>query len=208
MDPVLTTTLTYNKIAQIYSDRYFDYYKNDLVHLKRFLRKIPDKGEILDAGSGPGGISHFLNLKRYKVVGVDSSSEMVRIATDRIPQALFQEMDIRELVFPEGAFDGVVCSYSLVHIPQKDVLKTLKGFNRVLKTKGVLFLAVHAGEGEKFEEERFAPGERIFVNLFSKEVLKKDLEEAGFEVIYEVVSKAEVDEKFIQNEIFIVAQKK
>lgn len=207
MDPIQVTASTYNKIAQIYADRYFDYFKNDLIHLKRFLRKMPDKGEILDAGCGPGGISHFLNLKRYRVVGVDMSSEMVRMATDRVPQALFQEMDIRELSFPEGAFDGVICSYSLVHIPKRDVLKTLKGFNRVLKTKGVLFLAVHEGEGEKFEEERFAPTERIFVNLFSKDELKRDLEEASFEVIYEAISKAEVDD-LIQNEIFIVAQKK
>ena len=57
-------------------------------------------------------------------------------------------MDMTDLKFAENTFDGIWACSSFLHIPKKEALKTLKGFNRVLTKRGLLYVSVMEGEFE------------------------------------------------------------
>lgn len=207
MDPVKTTINTYNLIAQDYSDSYFDYYLNELEYIDEFLDLLPPKGKVLDAGCGPGGISKHLIEKGFEAVGIDLSENMLQIAKAKVPKGDFRNQEIRNLNFPPDHFDGVIASYSLVHVPKKDILSTLTGFNRVSKLDGVLFISVHEGNGEKLLDEPFKPGEKIFVDYFSSEEMENYLSQTEFQVLEKWSVKTKASEEFITNELIFISKK-
>lgn len=70
---------TYNKIAKIYTNKYFE----DLVDapfIDKFLYLVPPEAKILDIGCGPGNFTKYIMEKGYFVEGIDLSKEMLKIA--------------------------------------------------------------------------------------------------------------------------------
>lgn len=207
MDPIKTTLNTYRQIAQPYSDEYYDYFKNNLEHLKPFIDALSKGGKVLDAGSGPGGIAEYFVQKGFEVIGIDNVPEMIAIASKKVPSVEFKEMDMRHLDFPESSFDGIISEYSAIHIPRVEMLTTLKGFCRVLKPGGLLYISLFEGDEERYIDEPFKPGEKAFWNFIPAETFKRMLEDAGFKVIYEKKQQTQADEEFLGTELFFVAKK-
>jgi SAM-dependent methyltransferase len=67
---------------------------------------------VLDVGCGPGRHSLALARRGFDVVGVDHSTEFVRLAREAAAadglRATFEELDVRELDRP-GEFDATIC---------------------------------------------------------------------------------------------------
>ena len=112
--------------------------------------KLQGKEALLDIGCGDGKITAELSrcLSSGKVVGVDSSSQMVTLAQSSFPKKDFpnldfQVMDARKLVF-QNEFD-VAFSNAALHwiVDQKSVLL---GVRRSLKPKGSLLFQM-GGKG-------------------------------------------------------------
>jgi ubiquinone/menaquinone biosynthesis C-methylase UbiE len=173
----------YDRMAEAYTKLFWEDYSDD-PETDIFLKLLPRDGYILDAGCGPGNISRLLIAKGFSVIGVDLSAEQIRIARERVQEATFLEMDIRKLSFKDSSFDGVYSAYSLMHIPNEDVLPTLREFYRVLKPKGCLFLAAKAGPGETYLEEPLANNELCYFNFYDPKWLQSQIEEAGFEILH------------------------
>lgn len=80
----------------------------------------PSSKFILDAGTGTGRFAVWLAVKGFKVVGVDVSRGMLRVAK-RKANVLRSDVDLvladlHFLPFRNGAFDGVICVNVIDHL--------------------------------------------------------------------------------------------
>lgn len=104
-------------------------------------------GKVLDAGCGPGDLALRLAELRpgLRVVGIDVSSDMVRLAARRAsgsPQAArlrFERADVADLsAFPDASFEAVVSSIALHHWRRPE--RALEELWRVLRPGGFVLL--------------------------------------------------------------------
>lgn len=148
------TTRYYNQNAEKYVEETLDL---DLgVLYAPFLTHIPSKGKILDAGCGSGRDTLYFREKGFTVVPFDSSSEMVRIASeitgDTVLLMSFQELEYRD------EFDGIWACSSLLHVPKAEMDDVMERISRALKTGGILYSSFKYGDGE------IISGSRLFSN--------------------------------------------
>lgn len=95
---------------------------------------LPSIGTMLDAGCGTGQISIPLCRSGLRVVGIDFSEAMVRIAASKVEPgcpARYEVGDARAIAYDDGAFDGVVFSKLLMHV--EDWKGCCREFVRVAK---------------------------------------------------------------------------
>jgi SAM-dependent methyltransferase len=77
---------------------------------------------------------------------LDFASPMVAKASDHYPSISFKQGDAEALPYPDGSFDGVVCCYGIMHLPQPD-LALAEAF-RVLKPGGAYIFTQWAADDE------------------------------------------------------------
>lgn len=206
MDKSKLAVDTYEKIAGKYAEQYFDDMV-DVPYIDKFLAKLPKHGKILDVGSGPGQFGKHMIENGFEVIGIDFSKEMVAIAKKKVPTADFRHMDMRQLDFPDNSFDGIFSAYSLIHIPSEEVLTTLKGFHRVLKTNGYIEIAVQRGDADKIIDEPFMPTEKMFFNFFTEERIANYFKEAGFTIESQEIMAIDDAETMSDKVIYTIAKK-
>lgn len=197
---------TYNKIAQIYTNQYF-LDSSDHHFLDKFSSMLPQNAKVLDVGCGPGQHVKYLSEKGYDVIGIDLSEKMVEIAKNKVPNTKFEVMDMKSLTFDNDTFDGIICMYSLIHIPTLDIVPTLKGFSKVLKPKGKLMILAQKGDPDKITQEPLKINELMFVNFFTQERLKSMLRNSLFEIV--LLEEARIsDQKAMANSVICVIASK
>ncbi len=107
--------------------------------LARFRRRLLSEASglaparVLDAGCGEGMVSSWLRgvLPSAEITGVDGRPEAVAAYRAANPSLHAREGDLDALPFEDGAFDLVVCTEVLEHIP--DAPRTLRELTRVLE---------------------------------------------------------------------------
>lgn len=102
-------------------------------------------GRFLEAGVGSGSALP-LYTANVSLVGVDLSHDMLTIARERVAEGLANveaivEMDLMSLAFPDAAFDGVVCMFTITAVP--DAARVMGEFARVVRPGGVVMVASH-----------------------------------------------------------------
>lgn len=167
-------------------DAYWEITKDKIKsnNLDRMIQLLGPGAKLLDVGCGPGRDSAYLASRGFDVIGVDYSKQMIGKAEalhKGIPHLSFKTMDMRNLTFGNGFFDGVWAAASLLHIPKKALPSVLTGIHRVLRKGGILFVSVMKGAGEKFTvETKYArPIERFFT-FFGQMEIQSYLKKAGF----------------------------
>jgi SAM-dependent methyltransferase len=142
------TKLFYDLTAENTAD---EWYPNTVLMptIEEFVSFLPEKPRVLDLGCGPGYESMRLASVGAEVVGVDFSSESIRIARERCPQCQFVALDFRQLDKGLCLFDGVFACASLVHITPADLPDVLKRVADILNPAGKLLAIVQDGKGRK-----------------------------------------------------------
>lgn len=107
-----------------------------IVH--EILEPLPP-GTALDAACGTGRYAEYLAAQGHRVIGVDSSPDMLAHAETRVPAAEFRHGDLDKLALPDDHVDIVVCALALTHLP--DLKPTMTEFARVLRPGGHLVIA-------------------------------------------------------------------
>jgi 2-polyprenyl-3-methyl-5-hydroxy-6-metoxy-1,4-benzoquinol methylase len=80
--------------------------------------RVPAGGAVLDLGCGAGvPVARALDADGFRVTGVDVSEVQIGRARRLVPGARFLRADATLVEFPAGSFDGVVCLYTLIHLP-------------------------------------------------------------------------------------------
>jgi len=173
-----------------YDDNAKEYAKNlytvtPIESIEKFLNFLPDKPFILEAGCGPGRESKVFIEKGIRVVGVDLSEGLLKIARENNPTAEYIKANFLNLPFEDKAFDGVWSHASLVHLEtMEDVRKALAEFRRVLKPVGVVYVCVKAQAGTEktaVVSDSLSKHERFF-RYYTRDELVGLLADAGFEM--------------------------
>jgi SAM-dependent methyltransferase len=98
-----------------------------------------EPGVALDAACGTGRFAEFLARRGHKVIGVDSSPDMLALARRRVPDGEFHVAELDRLPLPDDSADVIVCALALVHVPR--LKPVLAEFARVLRPGGDLVIS-------------------------------------------------------------------
>ncbi len=141
----------YDSIAHQY-DSYASFWKNTVGkgawrYFEGLLQKnVKDGAIVLDAGTGTGeAIKSILNNSNpSKVIGIDISKGMLKIARQKIKdrRVSFRVQDISTLPYPDRSFDVVTCTWALETL--KDPKKAVTEFLRVIKDDGYVIYVFHS----------------------------------------------------------------
>jgi ubiquinone/menaquinone biosynthesis C-methylase UbiE len=135
--------LQFHELAEYY-DALNDWkdYRIESGRLEAIARRFGRSGRTswLDVACGTG--RHLEHLRRnHRVVGVDVSPEMLRVARRRLPGVRLVRADMRSFALDEQ-FDIVSCLFSAIgHLTSKqDILRAFANFARHLKPGGVVIV--------------------------------------------------------------------
>ncbi|WP_020499649.1 class I SAM-dependent methyltransferase [Sciscionella marina] len=98
-----------------------------------------EPGTALDAACGTGRYAEHLAGLGHRVIGVDSSAEMLEHARNRVPGAEFHLGSVTGIPLGDDSVDTVVCALALVHIPELEPV--FAEFARVLRKGGRLIIS-------------------------------------------------------------------
>tara|TARA_Y100000034_G_scaffold88576_1_gene106338 strand:- start:3532 stop:4221 length:690 start_codon:yes stop_codon:yes gene_type:complete len=106
------------------------------------LGKLKGK-KILDLGCGTGRNSIKIARKGAKVIGIDFSKDMLKIAKNKAEKLnldiKFDEQNfLKKIKFKSKTFDGIICNLVFGHI--KNTLPIIKEMKRVLKNNGIIVI--------------------------------------------------------------------
>jgi SAM-dependent methyltransferase len=103
--------------------------------------------EVLDLAGGTGDLAEALAGRVARVLSTDFSPAMVEAARRRgIPGAEHRVLDMQELDLPDASFDGVVCRFGYMLVP--DWTRAFAETRRVLRPGGRLAFATWAPASE------------------------------------------------------------
>lgn len=150
-DHVGRTVRTYEGHAEAFLARTRDRGRMQ-ARLDAFVARLPAPGPVLDLGCGPGADSDQLRRRGCRVIGLDLTAQMLRLARRAHPGP-WVRADMRALPFaPEVAFAGIWASASLLHLDRCDLPGVLAALAARLVPAGVLELSVKEGDGEGWDD--------------------------------------------------------
>jgi SAM-dependent methyltransferase len=152
-------------------------------------------GWLVDLGSGPGQIGTYLVVKGLRVLNVDLSLEMLRVAANLPGETGRLQADMRALPFADNSIRGAIAFYSLIHIPPTELDSTLAELGRVVAAEGHLAVTFHVtppaeadhgaavhDTGLHIDEMLSEPVDLDFY-FYESERIAAGLEAAGFEIL-------------------------
>lgn len=102
---------------------------------------------LLDVCCGPGYSAGEAAARGASATGVDLADNMIGEARTRFPAATFTPGDAEALPFGDAAFDAVVCSFGLLHLPEPE--RAISEAFRVLRPGGTYAWTVWCNGMEK-----------------------------------------------------------
>lgn len=132
-------TLTgYRRWAATYDEPRNSLFDIDEPVMHGILDELPP-GDALDAACGTGRYAEYLAARAHRVVGVDSSPDMLARARARVPSGGFLLGDLNHLPLPDDRVDLVVSALALSHLPALEPV--MAEFARVLRPGGDLVIS-------------------------------------------------------------------
>ncbi len=174
----------WDKIAENYDDRTSQELGDTF---NEYTRLLPVNGRVLDLGCGTG-LPHdgYLVEAGFRVVGVDLSGEMVRVAALNVPEAVFHRMSMNEIGFRDE-FDGVMSSFSMLLLSPELFRETVKRIHAALADGGYFFLALNepVDEPEDAESEAFTNimGQDMYSRAYIVEEIEEIFQPFGFKQV-------------------------
>lgn len=182
MDKYQVTFETWNKIAQLYENKFMDLdLYNDTYDI--FCKSLmKHNASILEIGCGPGNITKYLLIKNsdLKIKGIDISENMIELARKNNPSAEFEIMDIRKIHRINDKFDAIVCGFCIPYLSQPDCLKLITDCKKLLNDSGILYLSFVTGNYENSGFISGSSGDRAYFYYHNLEYLEKELKANSF----------------------------
>ncbi|GGK91382.1 class I SAM-dependent methyltransferase [Mangrovihabitans endophyticus] len=137
---------------------------------------------VLDLGCGTGvPTARMLTEAGHRVVGVDVSEGMLKLARRQVPGAEFVHANIVDLPDEQGPFDAVTAFFSLLMLSKADIERTLSRTVGWLKPGGYLGIGMVNLDGDSLPVEFL--GVPVTVSGYPEPGLAAALEAAGFTVL-------------------------
>lgn len=148
-----------------------------------FSQMVVTGNTVLDAGCGGGRDCRAFAERGFRVIGIDLSIEMLKIARSMAPGCEFQQTDLRNIPLADNSVDGIWCCASLLHLKRKEVRRALLEFRRVLKEGGVCCILIKKGTGEKFIKDSRSQGKPRFYSYFQPDEIRELCQSLAFEIL-------------------------
>jgi len=151
--------------------------------LNRFAEAVRGVGLVADLGCGPGHVARYLDAQGVRMVGIDLSPEMIRVASELQPGIEFRAGDMRALDLPDGSLAGVIAFYAIVHFKPDELGPVFREMRRVLSAGGLALLAFHIGEEVVHLDDLFGAPVSLDFRFHVPERVIEALESARFTVM-------------------------
>ncbi|KIZ14321.1 class I SAM-dependent DNA methyltransferase [Streptomyces natalensis] len=177
----------FDMIGERYDDA-FPHKEGQLASGAWLAGALPAGSRILDVGCGTGVPSaRQLSDAGHRVVGIDLSPSMVKLARDNVPDAEFHRLDIADLrggrLGGPGSFDGIAAFFSLLMLPRAEIPYALGLLHDLLRSDGLLALSMVEGDVDDFTIPFL--GTSVRVSGYLRDDLRRVVGDAGFEVLGE-----------------------
>ncbi len=146
-----------------------------------FLGSLARDSLVADMGCGPALDAARFAEKGCQAIAIDLSLGMLAMAPRSMAGRLSQA-DLRHLPILSGCLDGIWSCAALLHLPEEQTGLVLAEFRRALRPGGYLGLITALGEGSRFEDVGYVPGERRWFVYRPLGLLFSELSAAGFQV--------------------------
>jgi len=110
---------------------------------REFGRLFPAGDQVLDLGCGTGDDAVYLASRGVRVLGIDSASEMVKIARKRGVEARHVAIEALDLLQTEfaGVFDGALSNFGALNCVE-DLNRVREALARLVRPGGKLAVCV------------------------------------------------------------------
>jgi SAM-dependent methyltransferase len=149
-----------------------------------FPLAFANNARVLDIGCGSGRDLAALKAKGYDAYGLEPSTGLREAALARHPELSGRIADsaLPSLGTPfDGAFDGILCSAVLMHVPDTELFDAALSIRALLNQHGRLLISLPLSRGEALLEHRDANG-RLF-SPYAPEEITLLFERLGFQLI-------------------------
>lgn len=154
-------------------------------YVRQLLKYLPKNSTILDLGCGAGvGVDDILLKAEHHVIGIDISSEQIKLARKMCPRGEFGVGDIQDLQVGEYQVNAVVSFYTIFHVPREKQGELLKKAASFLPRGGMLLITM--GDRE-FEGEHILYGESMWSSQWGTAKNKELVEQAGFLILQDKI---------------------
>ena len=126
----------------------------------RFISTLEKGSTVLDLGCGNGRNSIYLAKEGMKVIGIDFSRGLLKIAKNKMEwkgvsnQIILLEGGVGSLPLKNDSIDAVLYIATLHHLPTpQERLQSLLEIRRCLKSGGSTLISAWAQEQEKFKKD-------------------------------------------------------
>ncbi|PIR41642.1 MAG: hypothetical protein COV31_00180 [Candidatus Yanofskybacteria bacterium CG10_big_fil_rev_8_21_14_0_10_46_23] len=104
-----------------------------------------DGAHILDIGCGTGRTTAYFSRFDNKIIAIDYSESMIRMARERFPELNFMVADARRMPFENADFDIAFFSFNGIDYiyPKRERLEAIVEIWRVLKPGGLFVYSSH-----------------------------------------------------------------
>ena len=117
--------------------------------LPNLLLKYGEGHQILEIGSGPGGLAIWLKDRGYEVTCLEPAEKLAEIAAQKglnVYPLTIQEFET------DLQYDSIIAISSLIHVPKAELPAQIKKIANNLKPQGIFFVSFIEGDDEGFED--------------------------------------------------------
>jgi SAM-dependent methyltransferase len=152
---------------------------NDLDVLDQLVG--PAGKDVVDIGCGGGALVRALTARGARMIGVEISEGQLApaLANDDDSGARYLIGRAQELPIEDGSVDAVVFMRSLHHVPPGELVDALREARRVVRPRGVVYVAEPLALGDFFELTRVVEDE-VEVRAAAQDALAR-ASDAGLE---------------------------
>jgi ubiquinone/menaquinone biosynthesis C-methylase UbiE len=149
----------------------------------QILKFLSANSKILNLGSGKGYLEELIENKfgdSISLTGTDFTQKSLSRLTNKFKSFEFIKTNLTKLPFKASSFDFVFLIEVLEHISPPKTFALLKEMRRVVKKDGKVIISVPINEGL---EEMMPDNPNNHVRDYSEELLRYEVEKAGFKVV-------------------------
>lgn len=210
MDRYQSTFNMYNKVAQLYQDKFMDLnlYNDTYDLFCQYIKK--QNAPIFEIACGPGNITRYILTKRpdFIIEAIDMAPNMLELAKINNPTAHFQLMDCRDIDTLNSKYDGIICGFCLPYLSKQDCLKLIKDSRALLNADGILYLSAIEGDESLSGYETNSKGEDpIYINYYDEHFLTTSLIDHHYEILDIVRKPYMIKEDVWSTHLIIIAKR-
>jgi 2-polyprenyl-3-methyl-5-hydroxy-6-metoxy-1,4-benzoquinol methylase len=186
VDPYKENFETWNKIAQLYQDKFMDL---DLYNTTYDLfcdTIVTKKTKVLELGCGPGNITKYIHSKRpdFTIEAIDVAPSMIELAKKNCPGVTFKVMDIRDINQLQSKYNAIICGFCIPYISQSELMQLITDCSQLMTKSGILYLSFVDGNYSDSGYQVGSSGDRTYFCFHSLADITNQLEKQRFKLLH------------------------